>query len=54
MEEVFDENIFGSNSNINCIKIYEYIERYKIFVIEMINIVIYLCYNVRLRKLLIN
>lgn len=54
MEEVLDENISGSNSNINCTKTHEYTERYKISVIEMTNTVIYPCYNVRSRKPLIN
>lgn len=47
MKEVFDENMSGTNGNINCTKAHEYTEWYKISVIEMTDTVIYpCCYSV--------
>jgi len=43
MKEVFDENISGTNGDINRTKAHEYTEWYKISVIEMTNTVVYPC-----------
>ena len=51
MEKVFDEDVSGANSDVNCTQTHKYTEWYKISVIEMPNTVIYPCCKRWSRKL---